>query len=105
MAFLWRSLFDAIFPNAREEASLLSVIQAVKAGAITKGHLADYSKIAGNLTAAGADAFLIACTEFSVLGTPAGAVRPSIDTMNVLVDATIAQARRQVLPLKFVEAG
>ena len=31
-------------------------------------------KVAGNLLDAGADALLVACTEFSVIGPPAGAI-------------------------------
>ena len=42
---------------------------------------------------AGADIFLIACTELSVMGPPDGVDLPAIDTLDVLVEATLATAR------------
>lgn len=69
------------------------MIRAVKAGNAGAAHRTAYAHVAKELEEAHADAFLIACTELSVLGAPAGISRPVFDTLDVLVDATIAEAR------------
>ncbi len=79
----------AVFPNASGEARLLDVIRAVKANALTAQHRRDYAQTAAALDA---DAYLIACTELSVIGPPQGVTKPVIDALDVLVDATIATA-------------
>jgi len=83
--------FTALFPDDAGEAKMLDIIRAVKAGALTERHRRDYADIARSLE--GADAFLIACTELSVIGAPERAGRPVIDALDVLVNATIAKAR------------
>jgi aspartate racemase len=90
---LEQARFEAIFPDSKDETSLLDVIRAVKARKFSKERQQDYTKVASNLIDAGADVFLIACTELSVIGPPAGVVRPSLDTLDVLVESTIANAR------------
>jgi aspartate racemase len=84
---------EAIYPGPQHEGELLAIIKAVKAGQLSARHRKDYAKIATAVGDAGADAFLIACTEFSVMGPPEGMVRPIFDTMDVLADATLATAR------------
>jgi hypothetical protein len=64
------SSFEALFPNLKDEAALLEVIRAVKAGRLDKKRRQKYAEIAGTLINAGAEAFLIACTELSVIGPP-----------------------------------
>lgn len=85
--------YAAVFPDAGNEAKILGVIRAVKAAEVGERHRRDYAQVAEILTNAGADAFLIACTELSVIGPPDGAARPSVDALDVLVAATIAAAR------------
>ena len=85
--------FAALFPDEAGEEKILRVIRAVKANAMTAEHRKDYAAVAGALVQAGAQAFLIACTELSVLGPPEGATLPSIDALDALVDATVAEAR------------
>lgn len=80
--------FEAVFPE--DEAGPLDVIRAVKAGDTGTALRRAYARIAGALDA---DAFLIACTELSVLGPPAGADKPCIDALDALVEATVARAR------------
>jgi aspartate racemase len=80
-----------LFPDVGNEAKLLDVIRAVKAGNTGDGEKKVYAQIAGSL--AGVDALLIACTELSVLGAPEGISQPYIDALDVLVAATIAAAR------------
>jgi aspartate racemase len=82
---------EAIYPGPQHESELLTIIKAVKAGQLSARHRKDYAKVAAAVSDAGADAFLIACTEFSVIGPPA--VRPIFDTMDILADATLATAR------------
>ena len=84
--------FDAMFPDADGEAWMLDVIRAVKANILTPQHRADYAAIACKLREQGADAFLIACTELSVLGPPDGLATPYVDALDALVAATIREA-------------
>jgi aspartate racemase len=79
----------AVFPDAGSEAKLLDVIRAVKANALTDAHRRDYAQIAAALDA---DAYLIACTELSVIGPPQGVTKPVVDALDVLVDATVVKA-------------
>jgi aspartate racemase len=92
---------QALYPRAAEEDALLAVIKAVKAGQFSDRHRKDYAKIAKSLGEAGAEAFLIACTELSVIGPPDGVTAPVIDTLDVLVQATIAKARSESSSLEF----
>jgi aspartate racemase len=82
---------EAIFPIATDEEKLLGVIRAVKAGEAGDRYRRDYADVAAGLP--GADAFLIACTELSVLGPPANLSLAHVDALDVLVEATIAEAR------------
>ena len=79
----------AVFPDADGEARLLDVIRAVKANTLTDRHRRDYAQIAASLDA---DAYLIACTELSVIGPPEGATKPVVDALDVLVEATVKEA-------------
>jgi aspartate racemase len=83
--------FQALFPSSAGEARILEIIRAVKANRIEERHHRDYAAIAKLL--AGADALLIACTELSVLGPPPGIALPYIDALDVLVQATLDEAK------------
>jgi aspartate racemase len=83
----------AVFPSSDHESKLLDVIKAVKSGQFGSNHRQDYEAVAENLSDAGADVFLIACTELSVIGPPLEAICPVMDSLNVLIEATIAAAR------------
>jgi len=78
--------FEAVFPDADGEARMLGVIRAVKANALTARHRRDYSDIAASLDVG---AYLIACTELSVIGPPEGLAKPFVDALDMLVEATI----------------
>jgi aspartate racemase len=80
---------QAVFPDEAGEAKVLEIIRAVKAANVGEQHRRDYARVAACISA---DAFLIACTELSVLGPPKDLARPFVDTLDVLVGATIAQA-------------
>ena len=79
----------AMFPDAQGEAKILDVIRAVKANALTERHRRDYAEVAAALDA---DAYLIACTELSVIGPPAGITKPHVDALDVLVEETVKLA-------------
>lgn len=83
---------QTIFPGKPDESRLLEIVKAVKSGAFGDPHREDYARIARALGDQGADAFLIACTELSVIGPPDGIVLPVFDTLDVLVEATLAAA-------------
>lgn len=85
---------NLIYPDSGHESELLAIIKAVKAGQFNDGHRRDYAKIARAIEEDGADAFLIACTELSVIGPPDGIGAPVFDSLDVLVEETIAHARR-----------
>jgi aspartate racemase len=83
---------DVIFPDVSHEDKLLGVIKAVKAGKQGAGEQKDYAAAAQHLRRAGAEALLVACTELSVLSLPDMGC-PVVDTLDVLVEATIDAAR------------
>ncbi|HEX4635144.1 MAG TPA: amino acid racemase [Rhizomicrobium sp.] len=85
---------QALYPEQPCEDALLGVIKAVKAGQLSDQHRKDYATVAAMLDAAGAEAFLIACTELSIIGPPDKVNAPVIDTLDLLVEATIATARQ-----------
>jgi len=84
---------QTLIPESRDEETLLAIIKAVKAGRLDGRHRQDYDKVARNLVSAGADALLVACTEFSVIGPPAKTDCLVVDALDVLVEATISTAR------------
>jgi aspartate racemase len=84
--------YQALFPEAEVESRLLEIIQAVKAGGATPAHRRTYASIVRRLREDGADAFLVACTELSLLPAPEPGC-PVVDTLDVLVVATIQAAR------------
>jgi aspartate racemase len=79
----------AVFPDAEGEARLLDIIRAVKTNALKDGHRRDYARIAASLDV---DAYLIACTELSVIGALEGVTKPVVDALDVLVEATVKLA-------------
>lgn len=76
---------------ADDEAPLLAVIRAVKAGRLEAAQRTALDQTAGELVAGGADALVLACTEFSLMaGAAAGAGAPVIDSLQALAEATAA---------------
>lgn len=78
---------QAVFPS--DDGPVLEIIRAVKANRIADAHRRDYAAITQSLDA---DAYLIACTELSVLGAPPGVTKPVVDALDVLVKATVEAA-------------
>ena len=81
-----------IFADEETEARLLEIIRAVKAGHITPSLQRTYEAIANRLAEEKVDAYLVACTELSLLKAP-DVVPPVIDTLDVLVHATVKMAK------------
>ncbi|MBV9046461.1 MAG: aspartate/glutamate racemase family protein [Alphaproteobacteria bacterium] len=81
--------YDAVFPDPANDAKLFDVIKAVKAGRTGDAERAATIDVARSLIV---DGYLIACTELSVL-TPLTLPKPAIDTLDVLVAATVAEAK------------
>jgi aspartate racemase len=84
--------FETVFPDEETETHLLEVIRAVKAGHVTPSHQRTYEAITKRLANDGADAFLVACTELSLLRPPE-LPQPLFDTLDILVEATVAAVR------------
>ena len=94
-------LFDArcraaglsvIYPEGDDEAAVLTVIRAVKAGSVDDDLARRYAAAADRLVARGADVLLIACTELSGLdGLGTQGRTPVTDTLDVLVEAIVAR--------------
>lgn len=83
--------YEALLPDEADEAIVFALIRAIKANAVTEELREGYAAVCERLIAAGADAFLIACTELSLLPLPKG--RPSVDALDVLVAETIRAAQ------------
>lgn len=81
-----------VYPDRQHESELLAVIKAVKAGQFKNEHRESYARVAKSIGESKVDAFLVACTELSVIGPPDGIAAPVLDTLDVLVEATIATA-------------
>ena len=84
--------FETLFPGSDDEERLLGIIRAVKAGEVKPSDWQAYQDIAARLTDRGAEAFLVACTELSLLLAPR-LPQPMLDTLDILVDGTVAAAR------------
>jgi len=82
---------ESLFPDKAGESAVFEIISAVKANAVTEEHRSNYARASAQLIEEGADAFLIACTELSLLPAPKG--RRSVDALDVLVDETVRMAR------------
>jgi aspartate racemase len=88
---LGKAGFEALFPDAKGEAAVFATIRAVKAKAVNEEIRAGYDLAITGLRNRGADAFLIACTELSLLPPPQGL--PFVDALDALVDETVRTAR------------
>lgn len=81
-----------IYPEADNDAAVLAVIRAVKAGSVDDELARRYTEAADRLIARSADVLVIACTELSSLNRPGvHGSGPVIDTLDALVEATVAR--------------
>ena len=84
--------FETIAPSPEEEATLLALIKSIKAGGRGPSEQATLHEVAGSLAARGAEALVIACSEFSLLPKPRIEDRVVLDSLDVLVRATLNAA-------------
>lgn len=82
---------SVLYPAGDDDAEVLRIIRAVKAGDIGAPTQAAYQAAARRLAGQGADAVLIACTELSALGALDVPPLPVIDTLDTLVQAILAE--------------
>lgn len=75
---------SVFYPEGEDDTAVLRIIRTVKAGDLGEGTRRAYADAAARLTAGGADALLIACTELSALGALPGPT-PVVDTLDTLV--------------------
>ncbi|MFM9940682.1 MAG: aspartate/glutamate racemase family protein [Hyphomicrobiaceae bacterium] len=91
---------EVLWPDAgADEAAVLAVIKAVKAGSVSDAQLAAYRTAARHLIERGAGLLVIACTELSVVGPLKGLGAPCLDTLDALVDDILSRcgvARRPI---------
>lgn len=90
---LRREGVEVLHPEGPDDAAVLDTIRAVKAGRPGAGQIEAYGRAAANLARRGAEAFLIACTELSVVAPPPGVTLPIIDTLDELVAAIVETAK------------
>ena len=93
-------VFDAAFAArglvpvwVDDEAAMLALIRAVKAGEDAQAMSAPFRALAGNLAAKGADHLLIACTELSLLAPALDGALPVTDSLDCLTRAIVETAR------------
>lgn len=82
---------EVLWPEGEDDAAVLAVIKAIKAGRPTAEQMIRYREAAQHLVQRGAGRLVIACTELSVAGGLDGLGAPWIDTLDVLVDDILAR--------------
>ncbi len=83
----------ALFPEKEQQARVMDVIRAVKAGSETEEHRAQLTAAARNLAEQEADVLLIACTELSVLGAKLECELPVFDAAQLLAEEIVRRAK------------
>lgn len=83
---------EPIHAEGHDADRLLAIIRAIKAGAPLASVAGDFDVLAGRFKDRGAEALLIACTEFSLLPKPAIGL-PVVDALDVLVAETVRVGR------------
>lgn len=91
----WCTLLDItlIYPDDAEQASVMQLIRAIKAGNHTPTMLNDYATIATSLASQGAEAIVIACTELSVIDSQIVMPVPRYDAAQLLAEEVVRRAK------------
>ncbi len=82
---------EVLWPEGADDAAVLAVIKAIKAGRPSATQMTAYRAAAEGLARHGAGLLVIACTELSVAGGLDGLGAPWLDTLDVLVDDILAR--------------
>lgn len=86
-------------PEEGTQAEVLELIAAVKAGVPVRELVAGYEALVGELTAAGCDGVLVACSEISAVAAASAAAGarlpvPAVDTVDALARGTLVAVGR-----------
>ena len=82
-----------VYPPAETQEVVMQLIRAVKAGAVTDELLAGYNQQVGEMNIRDeVDAYLLGCSELSVLRDQHQQTLPVIDSLQVLVEKIVAEA-------------
>jgi len=87
--------FDAVLPNVREQARLMTLIHRVKGGDKQPDVARGMQELARVLVERGADAVLAACTEIPLVLTAEQLAVPLVSSTEALARRTVALARRE----------
>ena len=82
-----------LYPEPAEDAAILALIRAIKAGQVTDELLRRYDDAVTALEACGAGAHLVACTELSFMAPPRTTRVPVFDSLDCLVEAVITEVK------------
>lgn len=78
-----------IYPDEAAQVVIMRVIRAVKAGALTDELLAEYNQAVAGMP--GVEAYLLGCSELSVLLNRHEQALPVVDALQVLAEAIVAE--------------
>jgi len=95
---LYHKVFDVkqietLFPQPTEQATLMALIQKVKAGKYDADLVSGFNAAAENLKIQGAQCLVIACTELSVLANELNSQLPVYDASQVLAEEIVKKAK------------
>nr|CAA6806164.1 MAG: Aspartate racemase (EC [uncultured Thiotrichaceae bacterium] len=80
---------ELVYPGADTQVVIMQVIRAVKAGALTDELLSEYNRCVAGMD--GVDAYLLGCSELSVLLNRHQQELPVVDALQVLADGIVAE--------------
>ncbi len=89
-----RKNIETLFPSEEHQASVMQLIQSIKAKAATEAEFEAYQLALSNLQAQGAEALIIACTELSVVAQQINSHLPVYDASQLLADTIISMAKQ-----------
>ena len=90
--FFQMARLTPVYPPVNAQDVVMRLIRAVKAGGVTDELLAEYNVCIQQMSAAGdVDAYLLGCSELSVLRDQHQQSVPVIDSLQVLVDKIVAE--------------
>lgn len=94
--FFQRAGLTLVYPDVAAQELVMAVIRAVKAGGVSAELLSDYQQQVTAMStvdtlADGVDAYLLGCSELSVIAEQHPQTLPVIDSLQVLVDTIVAQ--------------
>jgi aspartate racemase len=83
---------EVVLPKAAEQASLMNLIHAIKAGSLGASTRRGMAELAEDLIARGADLIVAGCTEVPLVLSPNDIAVPLADSIEILAARTVATA-------------